>query len=69
MIFPDFDLETEYLIDSLKLAHAVYNKFDYVEFVCKQPTPLEVDGQTVASIFHYSDYHQMAATTTFYAAN
>lgn len=68
LIFPDFNLHTEHMIESLKLAHAVYNKCDYVEFVCKQPTPLEVDGQVVATAFHYSDFHDLNATTTFYAA-
>ena len=68
LVFPDFNLETEHLIDRCKLAHAVYNTFDYAEFVCKQPTPILSDGQEVASVFHYSDYHQMPATTRFFAA-
>lgn len=68
LVFPDFTLKTEHLIDSCKLAHAVYNRFDYAEFVCKQPTPLLKDGQEVARVFHYSDYHQLPATTTFFEA-
>ena len=68
LVFPDFTLETEHLIDRCKLAHAVYNTFDYAEIVCKQPTPILSDGQEVASVFHYSDYHQLPATTTFFAA-
>ncbi len=68
LIFPDLDIETEHVIDSLKLAHAVYNTFDYIEFVCKRPTPVGLEGETVTSIYHYSDFRQLAATTTFFAA-
>ena len=54
-------------IDRCKLAHAVYNTFDYAEFVCKQPTPLVRDGAEVAWIYHYSDYHRLAVTHTLFA--
>lgn len=69
LIFPDLAVEAEHRIDTLKMAHAVFNKLDYVEFVCKQPTPVEVDGQTVTTIYHYSDFRNVNAVTTFYAAN
>jgi hypothetical protein len=69
LIFPDLDVEAEHLIDTLSLAHAVYNKLDYVEFVLKRPTPVEIDGQTVTTIYHYSDFRNLNANTTFYAAN
>lgn len=68
LIFPDLAAEAEHPIDTLKLAHAVFNTFDYVEFVCKQPTPVEIDGQTVAAVYHYSDFRQASAKTTFFAA-
>jgi hypothetical protein len=67
LVFPDFTLNTEHLIDRCKLAHTVYNTLDYAEFVCKQPTPLLVDGKEVASVFHYSDYHQLPVKTQFFA--
>ncbi|MEZ4497164.1 MAG: hypothetical protein R2845_10385 [Thermomicrobiales bacterium] len=51
------------------MAHAVFNKLDYVRFVCKQPTPITVDGADVATIYHYSDFREVNAITTFYAAN
>ena len=51
------------------MAHAVYNKLDYIEFVCKQQTPVVVDGVEVTNIYHYSDFREMNAPTTFYAAN
>ncbi len=68
LVFPDFSLETEHLLDRCKLAHTVYNTLDYAEFVCKQPTPLVKDGQEVASVFHYSDYHRLPVKTEFFAA-
>jgi hypothetical protein len=69
LVFPDFNLETEHLIDMCKLAHTVYNTLDYAEFVCKQPTPLIKNGEEVARVFHYSDYHQLPVSTTFFEAD
>ena len=69
LIFPDLGMESEFMIDRMKMAHAVFNKLDYVEFVCKQPTPITVDGADVATIYHYSDFREVNAITTFYAAN
>jgi hypothetical protein len=66
LIFPDLAIEAESHIDRCKLAHTVYNTFDYAEFVCKQPTPLVRDGVEVASIFHYSDYRQLAVTNALF---
>jgi hypothetical protein len=67
LIFPDFTLEPEHLIDHCKLAHTVYNTFDYAEFICKQPTPLVKDGKEVATVFHYSDVHRLQVTNRLYA--
>ena len=65
LIFPDFHLDDELLIDRCKLAHTVYNNFTYAEFVCKQPTPIfNADGKEVASAYHYSDYHELQVTNT-----
>lgn len=69
LIFPDLAVEAEFRIDTLKMAHAVFNTLDYVEFVCKQPTPVEVNGEKVTTIYHYSDYRNLNAVTTFFAAN
>jgi hypothetical protein len=68
LIFPDFASTEEHLIDRCKLAHTVYNTFDYGEFVCKQPTPLVRDGVDVASIYHYSDYRRLAVTNSLFSA-
>ncbi len=67
LIFPDLAMDAALPIDRCKLAHTVYNTFDYAEFVCKQPTPLDRDGVEVASIFHYSNYHQLAVTNTLFS--
>lgn len=66
LIFPDLAAPHEWLIDRCKLAHTVYNTFDYAEFVCKQPTPLVRDGSDVASIFHYSDFRRLPVTNTLF---
>ena len=67
LIFPDLEADTERLIDRCYLAHTVYNNFTYAEFVCKQPTPLVVDGAEVASIYHYSFYKSLNVTNEFFA--
>jgi hypothetical protein len=56
-------------IERCKLAHTVYNTFDDAEFVCKRPTPLVVDGETVASIFHYSEYHRLQVTNELFGVS
>jgi hypothetical protein len=67
LIFPDLNSAAERLIDRCSLAHTVYNTFDYAEFVCKQPTPLIVDGAEAASIYHYSLFKNLAVTTELFA--
>jgi hypothetical protein len=67
LIFPDFNLQVDNLIEHCKLAHTVFNTLDYAEFICKQPTPLIVDGAEVTSVFHYSDVHRLNAKSSFYA--
>jgi hypothetical protein len=64
LIFPDLESSERHLIDRCKLAHIVFNRFDYAEFVCKRPTPVIRNGETVASVFHYSEFHRMAVTNT-----
>jgi hypothetical protein len=68
LIYIDLENDAEHLLDTAHLAHAVYNTLDYAEFVLKCPTPLIVDGNEVAKIFHYSDYRNHAVKHTFYAA-
>ncbi|CAN5487716.1 hypothetical protein BH09CHL1_BH09CHL1_32260 [soil metagenome] len=67
IVFPDFSLQTEHLIDHCKLAHTVFNTFDYAEFICKQPTPLIKDGAEITKVYHYSDVHRLNATSRFFA--
>jgi hypothetical protein len=68
LIFPDLASDAEHWIDRCALAHAIYNTFDRCEFVCKRPTPVVVDGQEVARVFHYSDYRALPAKHTLLAA-
>lgn len=67
LIFPDLEADAENYIDRCYLAHTVYNNFTYAEFVCKRPTPLVIDGKTVASIYHYSYYKALEVTNEFFA--
>lgn len=67
IIFPDLDADAERLIDRCYLAHTIYNTFDYAEFIGKQPTPLVVDGNEVASIYHYSFYKNLTVTNELFA--
>ncbi len=67
LIFPELGTASEHLIDCCSLAHTVYNTFTYAEFVCKQPTPLIIDGADVASIYHYSRFENLAVTTELFA--
>jgi hypothetical protein len=67
LIFPDLESDAETTIERCKLAHTVYNTFDYAEFVCKRPTPLVVAEKTVATIFHYSEYHRLHVTNALFA--
>lgn len=66
LIFPDLGSSEPWLIDRCRLAHTVYNTFDYAEFICKQPTSIERNGEAVASVFHYADVRRMAVRTTLF---
>lgn len=55
-------------IDGLALAHTVYNRLDKAEFVCRRPMPLVRDGQEVATVIEFSEFHKVPARHTFLAA-
>lgn len=67
LIYPDLDSDFANYIDRCYLAHTVYNNFTYAEFVLKCPTPLVIDGKTVASIYHYSHYESHDVTNELFA--
>ncbi len=67
LIFPDLESDAANYIDRCYLAHTVYNNFTYAEFVCKRPTPLVIDGKTVASVYHYSYYKSLDVTNEIFA--
>jgi hypothetical protein len=69
LIFPDLEIDVDEPIERCKLAHTVYNTFNYAEFVCKRPTPLVVDHETVASTFHYSEYHRLEVKNELFAVS
>lgn len=67
LIFPDLSLETAHPIECCRLAHTVYNTFDYAEFVCRQPAPIVSDNPNNISVFHYTEIHQLAVDHVLYA--
>jgi len=67
LLFPDLSIETDQLIECCKLAHTVYNTFDYAEFVCRSLTPLIGDNPAEVSLFHYSAIHRLAVRHTLFA--
>ena len=40
LLVPDFDSGEAKAIDRLEMAHIVYNRFDYAEFILRRPTPI-----------------------------
>lgn len=62
LIFADLSLETTHSIEHCKLAHTVYNTFDYAEFVCRPLTPQIGDNPGDVRIYHYSEIHRDAVS-------
>ena len=61
--WPDWELETERIIDKLKYAYVAYNAFDFADFVVQEPTPLVelAEGQTVDDVPTYRHYSRIVA--------
>jgi hypothetical protein len=68
LLVPDLAAEEEHWMDLLSMAHIIYNTFERAEFICRQPTPIEVEGREVASVLHYSDVRVYPARHTLLAA-
>jgi hypothetical protein len=68
VLFPDLAANVERPIERFSLAFAVYNTFDYVEFMVRTVTALTVnalsgteEGQSAMQVMHYSRPVPMAA--------
>lgn len=68
LIVPDLAAGEEHWMDLFSIAHIIYNTFDRAEFICRRPTPIEVDGREVASVQHYSDVRVYPARHILLAA-
>ncbi|MGN6360660.1 MAG: hypothetical protein ACTHNK_09740, partial [Thermomicrobiales bacterium] len=64
LIVPDLAATEEHWMDTLALAHIVYNTFDRAEFICRRPVPLLVDGREVARLLHYDEVRVLPARHT-----
>ncbi len=59
--WPDWELETERIIDKLKYAYVAYNTWDFADFVVQEVTPavpLE-EGQTLEEVPKYRHYSRI----------
>ena len=52
---PDLTQRFDRLLDSVRLAFAVFNASHFCDFVIEQPTPIEQDEQEVGQVYHYSN--------------
>lgn len=67
LIFPDLAVVVDHPLDCCQLAHTVYNTFDYAEFVCRRPIPLDTGGFGGLSIFPYSEVHRLPVRNELFA--
>jgi len=61
VLWPDFRSTSPHAIERLAMAFAVYNTFDFAEFIVRRPTPIVVEGREVATVMHYSESVATAA--------
>ncbi len=64
LLVPDFDSGEPKAIDRLEMAHIVYNRLDYAEFILRRPTPINDDeGRELARVLHYSETREFPAVS------
>ena len=64
LLVPDFDSAEAKAIDRLEMAHIVYNRLDYAEFILRRPTPINDDeGRELTRVLHYSETREFPAVT------
>ncbi|HOD48579.1 MAG TPA: hypothetical protein PLJ71_21425 [Candidatus Hydrogenedentes bacterium] len=65
--YPDLSKRYEQPIDCLNLAFIAFNAPDFADFVVEQPTPVVVDGEEKAQIYHFSNPFSLPARNTVFA--
>ena len=64
LLVPDFDSGEPRTIDRLEMAHVVYNRLDYAEFILRRPTPInDEQGRELTRVLHYSEVRKFPAVT------
>ena len=64
LLVPDFDSGEPRTIDRLEMAHVVYNRLDYAEFILRRPTPInDEQGRELTRVLHYSEVREFPAVT------
>ncbi len=58
---PDLSRRFQPPVDSVRLAFAAFNSFDFCDFVIEQPTPIIRDEQEICRVYHYSNPVSMPA--------
>lgn len=64
ILYPDLASTEAFVVDRMRLAYAMYNQFDAVEFALREPT-LVAEGQS-AQTLHYSRVVKTAATSELF---
>ncbi|CAN5696148.1 hypothetical protein BH23CHL5_BH23CHL5_28520 [soil metagenome] len=62
LIFVDFSADAFQTIDRCKLAHIVFNRWDYAEVVCRFPVPTGGSDSMERSLFHYAEVQSLTAS-------
>jgi hypothetical protein len=66
VLFPDLSKRYEKWIEALRLAFVAFNVPHFADFVIEQPTPIVVDGKTVAEVYHYSGIVSLEAKNSVF---
>jgi hypothetical protein len=64
LIVPDSTIDAEHLIDRCRLAHTVWNAWDWAEFILKRPTAIDPGEPSGPRVFHYADLRHLEVQNT-----
>ena len=65
--YPDISKRYDPPIDCFSLAFIAFNAPGFADFVVEQPTPVLVDGEEKAQVYHYSNPFSMPAENRLFA--
>ncbi len=67
LIFVDFRVDAAHTIDRCKLAHIVFNRWDFAEIVCRSPVSTPGAESIERAMFHYAEVHNVNAKHSLFA--